>query len=142
MRRAIIIVALVSPVLFVLDNIVYFAVAIAVSPNLHDVNQTFGAITNGIFLLFIGASGLAWVLSLLDAARRRRWGWFALALVPPLLVAVAAYPFGLAASVGGSDNAVLLLALVATILSLLYAAIALRPTLSGGPSVPLARRPG
>lgn len=126
MRRCIIVLALAGPALFVLDNLIYFPVAIAASPNLHDVNQVFGTITDGIFLLFIAASALAWVLSLFDAARRQRWGWFALVLLPPLLAGGAAYPLGLATGDGGIENAALLAAPVAAFLSLLYAAIALR----------------
>lgn len=126
MRRAIITLTLVGPALFVLDNLVYFPVAIAASPNLHDVNQIFGTVTDGIFVLFIAAAVLAWVLSLLEAARHRRWGWFALVLAPPLLAAGAAYPLGLASGNGGIENAALLLSLVAATLSLLYATTALR----------------
>ncbi|HEY7983597.1 MAG TPA: hypothetical protein VID73_05475, partial [Ktedonobacterales bacterium] len=126
MRRAITILALAGPALFVLDNIVYFAVAIAASPILHDVNQVFGTLTNGIFIAFIGAAAVAWVLSLSDAARRQRWSWFALVLAPPLLVGGAAYPLGLTTGDGGVENAALLFALVAALLSLLYATIVLR----------------
>lgn len=104
----------------------YFPVAIAASPNLHDVNQVFGTLTDGIFLAFIAASGVAWVLSLFDATRCQRWGWFIFVLPLPLLAAGAAFPLGLASGAGGAENAALLAAPVAAVLSLLYTAIALR----------------
>jgi cell division protein FtsW (lipid II flippase) len=101
MGRSILILAILGPALYLLLNLVYLVVAIAAGQNLHDVNQVFDVLNRVTIYLLLGSAGLAYLLSVVDTARRQRWGWFVLVLLPPLLVAGAVYLFNPAGSSGG-----------------------------------------
>ncbi len=85
MKRWILILSILGPALVILTNILYIIVAIIASPNLHDVNQVFGVSYSIILVVSAVAVGVAYLLGLVDAARHRHWGWFALVLLVPVL---------------------------------------------------------
>ncbi len=98
MRRIIVILIIVAPVLYVLDVVAYFAFAtLAGHQDQHTINEVFGVITNVILIGGAAMLGVALILGLIDAARRRLWGWFALILLVPYLgnlISVASGPQG------------------------------------------------
>jgi hypothetical protein len=98
MRRTILILSAIGTGLLILDNIAYFIVAAIASPNLHDVNQFFGVTYIGVVIIFLAANGLAYVLGLVDTARQRLWGWFALVLLLPVIGALVYGATGLGAA--------------------------------------------
>ncbi|HEY7091795.1 MAG TPA: hypothetical protein VH393_01360 [Ktedonobacterales bacterium] len=81
MTRWVLILSLLAPGLWILDNIVYFAGAIAFGENLHDFNNIMGYT---IWIPLIPALG-AWLLGIVDTLRRGMWGWFVLVLLVPVL---------------------------------------------------------
>jgi hypothetical protein len=81
MTRWVLILSLLAPGLWVLDNIVYFAGAIALGENLRDFNNIMGAT---VWIPAIAALG-AWLLGIVDTLRRGMWGWFVLVLLVPVL---------------------------------------------------------
>jgi hypothetical protein len=81
MTRWVLILSLLAPGLWILDNIVYFAGAILLGENLHDFNNIMGYT---VWIPAIAALG-AWLLGIVDTIRRGMWGWFALVLLVPVL---------------------------------------------------------
>jgi hypothetical protein len=81
MMRWVLILSLLAPGLYILDNIIYFAGAIALGENLHTFNQIMGYT---VWIPAIAALG-AWMLGIVDTIRRGLWGWFLLVLLVPLL---------------------------------------------------------
>jgi len=97
-RRIIVILIIVAPVLYVLANVAYFAFAtLAGHQDQHTINEVFGVIANVILIGGAAMLGVALILGLIDAARRRLWGWFAFILLVPYfgnLIYVASGPQG------------------------------------------------
>jgi hypothetical protein len=81
MTRWVLILSLLAPGLYILDNIVYFAGAILLGENLHTFNEIMG---NTVWIPAIPALG-AWLLGIVDTLRRGMWGWFVLVLLVPVL---------------------------------------------------------
>jgi hypothetical protein len=81
MTRWVFILSLLALGLYILDNIVYFAGAIALGENLHDFNNIMGYT---VWIPAIPALG-AWLLGIVDTIRHGMWGWFVLVLLVPAL---------------------------------------------------------
>jgi hypothetical protein len=81
MTRWVLILSVLAPGLLILDYIVYFAGAIILGSNLHDFNNVMGYT---VWIPAIAALG-AWLLGIVDTARRGMWGWFVVVLLVPVL---------------------------------------------------------
>jgi hypothetical protein len=79
MLRVTLILSLAAPALFVLDNLVYliWAVSLGEPPDFMTNVAIYG------FIGWLGLALVAWLVGAFVAARRGRWGWFALALCLP-----------------------------------------------------------
>lgn len=81
MTRWVLILSLLALGLYILDNLVYFAGAMLIGQDLHTFNEIMG---NTVWIPAIVALG-AWLLGIVDTARRGLWGWFVLVLLVPVL---------------------------------------------------------
>jgi hypothetical protein len=81
MTRWVLIFSLLAPGLYLLVNIAYLVGAIIVGNDLQTFNQIFGY---SLWLPAIAALG-AWLLGIVDTARRGLWGWFVVVLLLPVL---------------------------------------------------------
>lgn len=105
MRRIIFILAIIGMGLLILDYIGYYVVAAITSPNLHDVNEFFGVSIIIVSAIFLVTNGVAYILGLVDTARRGQWGWFALVLLLPVIGTLVYGATGLGATSEGSAAA-------------------------------------
>ena len=71
MTRSVLILSLLAPGLYILDNLIYFAGAIILGENLHDFNNIMGYT---VWIPAVAALG-AWLLGIVDTLRRGMWGW-------------------------------------------------------------------
>jgi hypothetical protein len=81
MTRWVLILSLLALGLWILDYIVYFAGAIIIGQDLHTFNEIMGYTVWIPFILALGA----WLLGIVDTARRGMWGWSVVVLLIPVL---------------------------------------------------------
>lgn len=82
MWRTILILSLLAPILLVVSYVAYFALAVALGHDYGHIINEVGALS---LLAPLVAAAAAWLLGIVDALRRRRWGWLVLVVFVPFL---------------------------------------------------------